>query len=655
MCGIAGILPSRQMDPEVLNRWIRRMTAKIVHRGPDEEGIHTTADVALGMRRLSIIDVAHGQQPMFEADGRYAVVFNGEIYNYRQVRSELEQRGRRFTTNCDTEVVLAAYVAFGVAGFQKLEGMFSIAIWDAAEKRLVLSRDWLGQKSLYWTKCALGFAFASEIKALLELPGVERKLDVATLSDYMTLRYLPGTATFFTGISKLGAAHVMQCTAGNQTVTRLWTPAYEPKAAGSEAKLLDEFDALMKTVVGEHLMSEVPLGTFLSGGIDSSLVTAYAAQQSREPVRTFSIGVNQDSQSELPWAKMVADRYKTRHFETIVEPDLAALAPRMVASMEEPVDPFACGVYVVSEVAAKHVTVALGGDGGDELFAGYDRYKGQELAEYYSHVPAFVRHKLLRPIFRSIPDSFGYNSITNKLRWLDQISDSSGFERYADSAAFLRFPHWRKSALMTEQVWKDIGRKASEKLLENYFSDGCASAFLDRMLHTDFMTRLADHQLPIADKMSMAHSLELRNPFLDRRIAEFAMRIPAGLKLKSRRIKYFTRKLGERYLPKELLYRPKQGFGFPLALWLRGELSPLITRVAEESRLAQAGIFRAEEMKRLVGEHLSGKMDHNYRLWMLFNIELFWRHYIESESVASLEDWIASTRNPRPAARVVNA
>jgi asparagine synthase (glutamine-hydrolysing) len=311
----------------------------------------------------------------------------------------------------------------------------------------------------------------------------------------MTLRYLPGSATFFSEISKLNAAHVMECSAGKQTISRLWAPAYEPKATASEATLLDEFDALMKMVVGEHLMSEVPLGAFLSGGIDSSLVTAYAAQATREPIRTFSIGVNQDAQSELPWARMVADRYATRHFETVVQPDLAALAPRMVSSMEEPVDPFACGVYVVSEVAARHVTVALGGDGGDELFAGYDRYKGQQLAEYYSHIPSLIRHKLLRPLIRHIPDSFGYNSFTNKLRWLDQLADSSGVERYADSAAFLRFPHRRKLALISEQVWKEIGRNASEKLLEDY-QRRLRHGLLDRMLHTDFMTRLPTISCP---------------------------------------------------------------------------------------------------------------------------------------------------------------
>ncbi len=589
MCGIAGILPDRQTDPALLEHSIRTMTVRIAHRGPDDEGYLVRPDVALGMRRLSIIDVAHGQQPMCSPDGRYTIIFNGEIYNHVAVRGELEKRGRQFATRCDTEVVLAAFESWGLDGFKRLEGMFALAIWDEHDKRLTLARDWMGQKSIYWTRCAYGFAFASEIKALLELPGVERRPDLTALSHYMSLRYLPGTSTFFAGISKVPAAHALVVTSRDLTAVRLWSPAYEPKLQRSEPQLLDELDALMRTTVAEHLMSEVPLGTFLSGGIDSSIVTAYAAQLSSQQLNTFSIGVDESSQSELPWARKVAERYHTHHVERIVDPDLAALAPRMVETMEEPVDPFAAGVYVVSEVASQYVTVALGGDGGDEFFAGYDRYKGQELAEIYSHLPRALRHGLLRPLFKLVPDSFGYNTLANKLRWIDEVADSSGFERYSQSAAFLRFPHARKQALFTDQAWGDVSREVSERLLQQYFANGAPAEFLDRMLHADCMTRLADHQLPIADKMSMAHSLELRNPFLDRRVAGFAMRLPAHLKLRKRRIKYFTRKLGERYLPRDLLYRRKQGFGFPLALWLRNELRPLLQHVIDRQPPCRSG------------------------------------------------------------------
>ena len=646
MCGIVGILPTEPRDPAELGRWVRTMAGLIEHRGPDDEGFHVTPRVALGMRRLSIIDVAHGQQPMYGRSQRRALVFNGEIYNYRALRQELERAGWVFKTASDTEVVLAAVELWGDNGLARLEGMFGLGVWDEHDGRLTLARDWLGQKSLYYTQCTLGFAFASELPPLLALPGVKRKLDLQAMSHYMSLRYLPHESTFFDGVRKVRPAHVLSHDGREMKHVRLWQPSYEPKHPKSEAEILDELDDLMKRVVSEHLMSEVPLGAFLSGGIDSSLVVAYSALQLEEPLRTFSIGVDESSQSELPWAKMVADRYRTRHSETIVEPDLAALAPRMVHSMAEPVDPFACGVYIVSEVASKEVTVALGGDGGDELFAGYDRYKGQEIAELYAHVPAALRHSLIRPVIRRIPDSFGYNSFTNRLRWLDQMADKQGFERYAESAAFLRFTNERKQALFTSSAWRQVGSSASEQLLQHFFGDGAASAFLDKMLHADCMTRLADHQLPIVDKMSMAHSLELRNPFLDRRVFEFAARIPASLKLKQRRMKYVTRKLGERYLPRELIYRPKQGFGFPLALWLRGELRGMLYGVIEGSRMADDGIFDRRAMKCLADEHMSGAVDHNYRLWMLFNLELFYRHFFDGTSVAELEGWVSTLRAP---------
>lgn len=640
MCGIAGIVPDRDADPTQLEHWVRRMCAALVHRGPDDEGYFVSPEIAIGMRRLAIIDVAHGRQPMLSDDGRYALVFNGETYNYRPLRAELQKLGCRFRTDCDTEVVLRAIETWGIEGIKRLEAMFALAVWDSKNRRLTVARDWLGQKSIYWARCAMGFAFASEIKALRLLPGVQLRLDVSALSHYMSMRYLPGEATFFQGITKVPPAHALEVNRSGKTTVRLWRPEYEPKHTAHETDLLEELDGIFSRVVDEHIMSDVPLGAFLSGGIDSSLMVAYAARASKEPVRTFSIGVNEESQSELPWARQVAERYGTLHTETITQPDLAQLTPRMVAAMEEPVDPFACGVYVVSRAAASEVTVALGGDGGDELFAGYDRYKGQELAEYYAHLPRMVRHGLLRPILRRFPDSFGYNSLASKLRWLDEVADFDGFERYASSAAFLRFPHARKQALFTPTAWQSISGSMSERLLEQYFTDGSASAFIDRMLHADCMTRLADHQLPIVDKMSMAHSLELRSPFLDRRVAQFAMRIPAHLKLKNRRIKYLTRTLAERYLPQQLINRRKQGFGFPLAIWLRGRLRPLLESLTHDSHIAQAGVFRAEEIARLADEHCAGNMDHNYRLWMIFNIEVFWRHYIEGDSVETLEGWI---------------
>ena len=640
MCGIAGIVPRAATDPERLESVLRRMTDALVHRGPDDEGHYVTPRVALGVRRLSIIDVAGGHQPIVTPGGSKVIAFNGEIYNYRTLRDELERSGRSLKTKTDTEVALQAFDAWGTEGLKKLQGMFAVAVWDLATERLTLARDWFGQKSIYYAETELGLAFASEIKALLASGLVDADPDLESLSHYMSLRYLPGRRTLFSAISKVPPAHRFEVDAEGRRFERLWTPRYQPKLAMKEEALLDELDAVMREVVAEHLMSEVPLGIFLSGGIDSSLVLAYAATASADRLKTFSIGVNESSQSELPWARQAAERYGTEHFERIVQPDLARSAPAMVAALEEPVDPFAAGVYLVSQSTAEYVTVALGGDGGDELFAGYDRYIGQRIAESYSRIPAALRRRVLRPLFRLVPESFGYKSFATKLRWLDTMSEKSGVARYAESAAFLRFPHALKKELFSDRVWRELELAESEQLLGEFFRDGCADDFVDRMLHADSMTRLAEHQLPIVDRMSMAHSLEARSPFLDRRVAELAMRIPAAWKMKGGRIKYVTRKLGERYLSHELLYRKKQGFGFPLGLWLRGELRTLILRVTEASRLVEAGILVREEMQRLVDEHLSGRVDHNYRLWLLYNLELWYRHFCEGSAVESLEAWV---------------
>jgi asparagine synthase (glutamine-hydrolysing) len=645
MCGIAGFLPRDSLSAEAVAARVGPLVAALVHRGPDDEGVFVSGDVGLGVRRLSIIDRALGHQPMHGRAGDLTLVFNGEIYNYLALRRELETRGCRFDTQSDTEVLLRLLEIDGLAGTRRLEGMFAFALWDAGQHSLTLVRDWLGQKSLFWTETPAGFAFASEIKALLTLPDVARELDVAALSHYMSLRYLPGDSTFFKGIRKLPPAHALTMHAGCIALERLWTPRYEPKHAWDEREVVDRLDELLKVVVPEHLMSEVPLGAFLSGGIDSSLVVAHASRALAAPLATFAIGVDESSQSELPWARLVADRYATRHTEEIVRPDLAELTPRMVASLEEPVDPFGAAVYVVSGIARRHVTVALGGDGGDELFAGYDRYKGQELASTYAHLPRTLRHGLLRPLLSALPDSFGYNSLTAKLRWLDEMADSNGFERYAHSAAYLRFTHGAKQRLFTDGAWREAGSVVSEQLLRQYFEDGSAEQTLDRMLHADCMTRLSENQLPITDRMSMAHSLELRSPFVDRRVAEFAMRIPAAMKLRHRRLKYVTRRLAERYLPRALIHRPKKGFGFPLALWLRGPLRPMMQRAIDDSRLVQAGLFRREELQRMHDEHAAGRVDHNYRLWMAFNLEVFWRHFFDREPVGRVEEWVSRARS----------
>jgi asparagine synthase (glutamine-hydrolysing) len=652
MCGIAGLLPRRETDPRELDRVVRLMTAALTHRGPDDEGYFVSPHVALGMRRLAVIDVAGGMQPMHSADGRLQLVFNGEIYNHASLRDELQRQGCHFRTKSDTEVLLRLLERDGTKGIERIEGMFGFAAWDAATRELTLARDWFGQKCIYYTETPLGLAFASEIKALLRVPGVQPQLDLTGLYHYMSMRYLPARLTFFAGIHKIPPAHAARVVGGEIKLERLWRPTYEPKSTSSEDEILDQLDATLRHVVEEHLVSDVPLGCFLSGGIDSSLIVAYAATTLKEPVRTFSIGVGEHTQDELPWARMVARQYQTRHFEMVVEPDLALLTPKMVAATEEPVDPFGAGVYVVSEIARKHVTVALGGDGGDELFAGYDRYLGQQFAERYALLPKSLRHRVLRPLLRRFPDSFQYNTLASRLRWIDTVSDYSGARRYGEAVAFLRFSHERKAALFTEACLGQVGSLVSEQLLQEFFSDGCASNFVDRMMHADLMTRIADNDLLTTDRLSMAHRLELRSPFLDRRVADIAMKIPQEMRLRKWRLKYMTRRLAERYLPRKLIYRPKKGFGFPLALWFRGPLQKVMQRAIDSSRLVEAGYFRRSAMQDLLDEHCAGVQDHNYRLWLLLNIEVFWRHFIDGDSTSDLEDWIDSSRRTSPTSQV---
>jgi asparagine synthase (glutamine-hydrolysing) len=647
MCGIAGIVPRQAADPKELAALVHKMTRALAHRGPDDEGFFVTPQIALGVRRLSIVDVSNGHQPMLTADRSKTLVFNGEIYNHERLRRDLEAMGHSFRTQCDTETLLHCFDQWGTEGIKRLEGMFGFACWDDKRRMLTLARDWFGQKSIYFTEISGMWAFASEIKALLVLDGIKREMDLEALSDYLSTRHLPATRTFFKGIQKLPPAHWAKITADGRVFQRYWKPAYAPKWTGTERDVLDGLDELMKEVVPEHLMSDVPLGAFLSGGIDSSTIVAYAALASQEQLRTFSVGVHDRSQSELPWARLVAERYSTRHFEEIVEPDLVGLAPLMTSFMEEPIDPFAAGVYVVSGVAAREVKVCLSGDGGDELFAGYDRYVGQTLAERYSQIPAPARRKLLRPLLRLVPESFGYKSLATKLRWLDQMAELKGIDRYAESAGFLRFPHGMKSSLFEERTWRGLERHRSEELLKNLFTDGSAEEFIDQMLHADCMTRLSEHALPIVDRMSMAHSLEVRCPFLDRRIAEYVMRIPADWKLRHGRIKYMARALSRRYLPKALVERKKQGFGFPLAVWFRDGLRPLIEGTVGASHLARDGIFRRQEMERLVREHVRGNVDHNYRLWLLFSLELFYRYWIERDSLDDLNEWVEQKRQNR--------
>jgi asparagine synthase (glutamine-hydrolysing) len=636
MCGIAGIISE---DPTAGSR-LPAMLERLRHRGPDDEGLERLGPATLGHRRLSILDLAGGRQPMLNPDRTLAVVFNGEIYNFPALRRALEAEGRHFRTRSDTEILLHLYEKYGVDCVAHLDGMFAFGLWDAPRRRLLLARDHMGQKPLFYCQTARGFVFASEPKGVLASGLVAPAVDLEALFHYISLRFIPDQLTLFKAIQKLPASHRLVYADGIARVERYWGFSCVAKRAGTEAELTDALDHTLRETIRAHLLSDVPVGSFLSGGIDSSLVTALMAGESPDPVPTFSIGVREQGFNELPFAAQVARGYRTRHHEEVVTADLVHLVPRMVWHLDEPADPFGAGVYLVSSLAAQHVKVVLSGDGGDELFAGYDRFAGQRLATVYALLPRSLRRTLMRRLIGLVPESFGYQSLAQKLRWLNEMSLLDAGERYAASMSFLRFTEDAKRGLFTSEARAGLaGLDSTEKILVHFNSPN-AQDLVDRMLYTDLMTRIPDHLLPIVDRMAMAHGLEVRPPLLEHRMVEFAAGVPADLKLRGSKLKYILRRVAARYIPAELIDRPKQGFGFPLARWMRTDLRGLLRKAIADSRFVQAGVFDRAYMERLLDEHVEGRRDHNFRLWILLNLEIWHRLYLEGQSLDVVSAWI---------------
>ena len=613
------------------------MVGSLVHRGPDDDGFYFDQHIALGHRRLSIIDINGGKQPLSNEDGTIQLVCNGEIYNSPALRKDLEQRGHRFKTATDVEVILHLFEEDGIDCVRKLKGMFAFAIWDTRSQTLHLARDHMGQKPLFYKMQGDTFLFASEPKAILQAePGKTPNIDLVGLSHYISFRYFHGTHTMFDGIHKLQAATTLTYRHGNLRTNRYWVPDFRDKFQVSEADIIDQLDELTTRIVKEHTLSDVTVGAMVSGGIDSSTVAAIMCKQQSNPIPAFSIGVREQSFNELPFAKMVTDKYAMEAHQEVVSADLVQLMPSMIHAMDEPSDPFSVGVYLASRLASQHVKVALSGDGGDECYAGYDRYVGQQYLKLYGLLPTFLRRHLIGPAISLIPESFGYKSLAQKAAWMNDLSFYTEGERYAYSLAYLRFLPAAKRELFTAQANESLDYdNPIEDVLRFHNADNVEES-VDRMLYTDLMTRMPDHLLAIGDRMSMAHSLELRPVMVDREFVEFAAKVPARLKLKNRELKYVLRRVAERHLPNKLVNRPKQGFSFPIAQWMRTELRGVVENfLIHDSRFVQAGIFNPEYMSKIVNEHLTGKTDHNYRLWILLNLEYWYRMYMEGLSIDS--------------------
>jgi asparagine synthase (glutamine-hydrolysing) len=637
MCGIAG----KAGAAPVTEAEILRMCNAIAHRGPDDWGTFVEGGVGLGMRRLSIVDLAGGHQPMSNEDGSVIVVFNGEIYNFPSLHDEIVAKGHRFKTRCDTEALVHLYEEYGEGMVARLRGMFAFAIWDRTRRRLLVARDHFGQKPLFYTERAGQLTFASEIKALLADDPSLAELSPHALDQYLTMRFVHAPETFFSRVRALPPAHYMVWEQGKARIERYWDLNYGPKWTYSETETLERIDELLAETVKLHLLSDVPVGAFLSGGLDSTLIASYAAKTLGPELRTFSMGIPYRDLNELPYAAAVAARYGTQHYAEEVTPSVVDDLPRLVSALDEPADPLSICLLHLAKMTARHVKVVLGGDGGDELFGGYDRYAADRWLDGYRALPEVVRNTVAKQVLQRLPDQFTFKSITHKLRWVDLMARKTGGERYSESLQFFWFNEAHRAELYTTGFRQQLADQRPDACLLELYATPNADAAIDRMMYVDSMSRLPGQSLTILDRATMAYSLESRSPFLDPRFAEFMARVPTTLKIRGRRLRYLERRLGERYLPPEVLRRKKQGFASPLMYILEGEVRALAPRLLLQSELVRAGYLRAERMKQLVDEHLARRYDHGNRIWLLLSAEVWYRRYISRRSEADLEMEIA--------------
>jgi asparagine synthase (glutamine-hydrolysing) len=643
MCGIAGIVGSK--DAQLRPR-LERMLAALRHRGPDGEGMEVDDSAAFGHRRLSIIDLEGGRQPLVSADRQLWLVCNGEIYNYQELRLDLQSRGYKFSTHSDSEVILGLYEFYGDGLLEHLRGMFAFALWDGRRKRLFAARDHLGQKPLYYANTANGFAFASEIKALLAFEPSLRELNLSALDQYLALRLIAPPQSMFRRIHKLPPAHSLTLQAGGvPVISRYWNLSYQPKWTQRHQTLLDELDHRVEESLRVHLVSDVRLGAFLSGGLDSGLLVAMLARRvGVTGLPTFTIGLPHGAYDEAPYARRVAQLSGSEHHEETLKPSLISLLPRLVRHLDEPSDPLSLCTYQLAALASRFVKVAIGGDGGDELFGGYDRYYGNELAGWYARVPEIVRRRLLKPALTLVPETGWYKSVGHQLRWLQQLSFLAGGERYAASLSYFYFDHTSRMGLFTPEALRELGAARAEEAIQGPYAEARGD-ILDRMLYADSAVRLPDHPTMITDRMSMAHGLETRSPFMDHRLAEFAARLPSAMKVRGTSLRIAQRQLASRYLPRDVLRRPKQGFSSALPYMLRGEYELLYDRLLPDSHLVRTGILRREPINYILAAHLAGKADHGNRLWLLINAEVWYRMMIDGVTDEGVSDLLEGPRS----------
>jgi len=630
MCGIAGFIDPDRLSNAEHAVILDRMCRVITHRGPDDQGMLVADGVALGMRRLSIIDLAGGHQPISGCDkSAVTIVFNGEIYNYRDLQSELEARGHRFRTHSDTETIVHAYEEYGEACVERLRGMFAFALWDARGQKLFIARDRTGKKPLYYSLTPRGtLVFGSELKSLMEHPEVGRETNPMAIDAYLTLGYVPDPMCVLKGVRKLPPGHHLSFAEGRVALKQYWDFPFEtaaeaePPAAARAEDYLDELRSLLDEAVRVRLIADVPLGAFLSGGIDSSAIVGLMSRHTAQPVKTFSIGFHEDSFNELKYARVAAQHFGTDHHEFIVTPDICHIVDELAWHFDEPfADSSAVPTYMVSKLAREHVTVALSGDGGDELFAGYTRYATERRRSGFARLPRAVRRNLMQPLSRRLPHgTWGRNYLHNVS--LDPT------ERYLDSVSV--FTALNRRSLYTGDFSHQLADGSSVATRFRHYAEHLPGADpLSLLLYLDSKTYLPGDILTKVDRMSMAVSLEARAPLLDHKLIEFVTRIPAALKMRGLEGKHIFKRAISDFVPAEILERPKQGFGVPINQWINVELRERIRETITEPRARARGYTEPVYITRLLDEHERGRRDHSTQLWSLFMLELWHRAFMD--------------------------
>lgn len=628
MCGIVGFV--NNSDSSVNRSVLEQMNAAILHRGPDEDGFYVKENVGLAMRRLAIIDLSGGQQPIFNQDKTKAIVFNGEIYNFQELRADLDKKGHQFYTNSDTEIIIHLYDEYGVDCVQHLRGMFAFAIWDEVEKSLFIARDRVGKKPVLYSYQPNGdLIFGSEFQALLQNPSVSREIDNEAIHHYLSYLCVPAPLTAFKQIRKLEPGHWLIWKNGEIKTNRYWLPDFHNKIKITEEEAEEETLRLLREATKMRMIAEVPLGAFLSGGVDSSIVTALMAEQSDKSVKTFSIGFEEEDYSELKYAKKVAEHIGAEHHEFIVKPNAIEILPLLVEHYGEPyADSSSIPTYYVSRETRKHVTVALNGDGGDESFAGYERYLAMRLSEKYHKIPSVLRKGLIENAVNLLPDSATKRrSKVKDIKRFVKAARLPKIERYLSLVNAI--DKSSKENLYTEDFKNQVKSADSAKFLKEWFDRSNGNGIVDATMFTDQMTYLPNDLLVKVDIASMANSLEARSPLLDHKVIEFAASLPESIKLKGAENKSLLKKVGARLVPREVLYRKKMGFGVPIANWLRGELKDFLRDNLLSEKFAKRGILKQDVVEKMINEHLSGEKDNYNQLWTILMLELWFQKFID--------------------------